>query len=85
MNTTKPWHDPVVAEVHAARELLAEQYHSDFMAYSEAAVAHCHALGLNMAEDQHQITQFTQQVLESTLPAQQGAEPRSRRSLDAAR
>ncbi|MDD5298168.1 MAG: hypothetical protein PHU46_14760 [Rhodocyclaceae bacterium] len=73
MNATTPWHDPVVAEIHAAREHLAEQYHSDLLAYSEAAVAHCHALGLNMAEDQHRITQFTQPVLESTLPAQQSA------------
>jgi len=71
MNTTTSWHDPVVAEIHAAREHLAVQYHNDLLAYSEAAVAHCHALGLNMAEDQHRLAQFTQPILESVLPAQQ--------------
>lgn len=85
MNIPSPWHDPVVAEIHAAREHLAEQYHNDFLAYSEAAVARCQALGLNMAEDQHRIAQTTQPVLEGTFPAQQGAETRSLLSLDAAR
>ena len=42
--------DPVVAEIHAARERLAEQYHNDLIAYSEAAEAHCHALGFRFAE-----------------------------------
>lgn len=51
MNTT--WHDPVVAEIHAVRERLAEQYHDDLAAYSAAAEAHCRELGLNMAEDRH--------------------------------
>jgi hypothetical protein len=73
MNTTTPWHDPVVAEIHAARERLAEQYHNDLLAYSEAAVAHCHALGLNMAEDQDRIARLTRPVLESMRPAQQAA------------
>lgn len=85
MTPTTAWHDPVVAEIHAAREHLAEQYHSDLLAYSEAALAHCHALGLNMVEDQHQVAHLTQPVLESMLPSQQGAEPRSLRSLDATR
>lgn len=53
MNATSPWHDPVVAEIHAARERLADQYHNDMLAYSKAAEARCRALGLNMAEDQH--------------------------------
>jgi len=53
MNATSPWHDPVVAEIHAIRERLADQYHNDLLAYSKAAVARCHALGLHMAEDQH--------------------------------
>ena len=26
MKTTGAWHDPVVAEIHATRERLAEQY-----------------------------------------------------------
>lgn len=53
MNATTPWHDPVVAEIHAAREQLADQYHDDLLAYSKAAEARCRALGLTMAEDQH--------------------------------
>jgi hypothetical protein len=53
MNETSSWHDPVVAEIHATRERLAEQYHDDLIAYSKAAEAHCRALGLIMAEDQH--------------------------------
>lgn len=53
MNTTSPWHDPVVAEIHAARERLADQYHNDLLAYSKAAEDRCRALGLNMAEDRH--------------------------------
>ena len=60
MNATPPWHDPVVAEIHATRERLADQYHNDLLAYSKAADARCRALGLVMAEDQHS---------HSTLPA----------------
>lgn len=36
MNTTLSWHDPIVAEIHATRERLAEQYHDDLVAYSQA-------------------------------------------------
>ena len=50
MNTTLPWHDPIVAEIHATRERLAEQYHDDLVAYSQAAEAHCRALGFQMAQ-----------------------------------
>lgn len=53
MNTALSWHDPVVAEIHATRECLADQYHNDLLAYSKAAEARCRALGLVMAEDQH--------------------------------
>lgn len=53
MNTTAPWHDSVIAEIHATRERLADQYHNDLLAYSKAAEARCRALGLHMAEDQH--------------------------------
>lgn len=28
MNATLSWHDPVVAEIHAIRERLADQYHN---------------------------------------------------------
>jgi hypothetical protein len=59
MNSLTPWLDPVVAEIHATRELLADQYHNDLLAYSKAAEAHCHALGLIMVEDQHHIVQVT--------------------------
>jgi hypothetical protein len=48
MNAISSWHNPVVAEIHATRERLAEQYHNDLLAYSKAAEAHCRALGLIM-------------------------------------
>jgi len=50
MNTTIAWHDPIVAEIHAIRELLADQYHNDLLAYSEAAESHCLALGFHFVE-----------------------------------
>ena len=50
MNTTQPGHDPIVAEIHATRERLAEQYHNDLVAYSQAAETHCRALGFRMVE-----------------------------------
>ena len=52
MNAPSAWHDSIVAEIHAIRERLAEEYHDDLAAYSEAAEAHCHALGLTFAETQ---------------------------------
>lgn len=85
MNAPSPWHDPVVAEIHATRERLAEQYHNDLRAYSEAAQAHCRALGLNMAEDQLRVVEGGQSVSGTALPALQDAQPRSPWSLDAAR
>ena len=71
MNAITAWHDPVVAEIHATREHLAEQYHNDLQAYSEAAEAHCRALGLSMAEDQHRAVQPSQTVIGTMRPAQQ--------------
>lgn len=53
MNATTTWHDPVVAEIHATRERLADQYHNDLLAYSRAAEERCRSLGLIMVEDQH--------------------------------
>jgi len=50
VNTTQPWHDPIVAEIHATREHLAEQYHDDLVAYSQAAEAHCRNLGFQIVE-----------------------------------
>ncbi len=52
MNITQPWHDIVVAEIHAERERLAEQYHNDLLAYSKAAETHCRALGFMIVSDQ---------------------------------
>lgn len=50
MNTKQAWHDPIVAEIHATRERLAEQYHDDLLAYSQAAESHCRALGFYIVE-----------------------------------
>jgi len=52
MNAAQAWHDPIVAEIHATRERLAEHYQNDLMAYSQAAEAQCRALGLKMMEGQ---------------------------------
>ena len=51
MNATATWHDPVVAELHATREHLTNQYHNDLLAYSKAAEARCRASGLMMLKD----------------------------------
>ena len=50
MNTMQPWHDPIVAEIHAIREFLADKYHNDLRAYSQAAESHCRALGFQIVE-----------------------------------
>ena len=50
MNTMQTWHDPIVAEIHAIREFLAEKYHNDLRAYSQAAESHCRALGFQFVE-----------------------------------
>jgi len=71
MTTFTPWHDPVVAEIHATRDRLAEQYHHDLFAYSAAAEARCRALGLNMVEDPHLVVQVARSALERTYPALQ--------------
>lgn len=55
MNTTTPWHDTIVAEIHATRERLAAQYHNDLLAYSIAAQARCNALGLMTAPGQRPV------------------------------
>ncbi|MDP2751812.1 MAG: hypothetical protein Q8O31_04300 [Rhodocyclaceae bacterium] len=55
MNTNHPiWHDPIVAEIHATRDRLANQYQNDLVAYSKAAETHCRMLGFNVIEqDKH--------------------------------
>lgn len=50
MNTAQAWHDPIVAEIHATREWLAEQYRNDLLAYSLAAESHCRTLGFRIVE-----------------------------------
>lgn len=70
MTATTHWHDPVVAEIHSIRERLAEHYHNDLLAYSEAAEAHCRALGLNMAEDQHHAVPIAPISVAAARPAQ---------------
>lgn len=50
MNTTQPRHEPIVDEIHAARERLAELYHNNLLAYSQAAESHCRALGFRIVE-----------------------------------
>lgn len=50
MSATQPWHDAIVAEIHATRERLADQYHDDLFAYSDAATSHCLAMGFHIAE-----------------------------------
>jgi len=48
VNTTQLWHDPIIDEIHAVRERLAEQYHNDLIAYSQAAESHCLDLGFRI-------------------------------------
>jgi hypothetical protein len=50
VNTTPVWHDAIVAEIHATRSRLAEEYQNDLVAYSQAAEAHCRTLGFRMVE-----------------------------------
>ena len=45
MTTAPAWRDPIVAELHALRDQLAERFQNDLTAYSEATSAHCRALG----------------------------------------
>jgi hypothetical protein len=50
MTTTPAWRDPIIAELHALRERLAERFHNDLAAYSETANAHCRALGFHIVQ-----------------------------------
>lgn len=50
MNTTQQQCDSVVAEIHAIREHLAEQYQNDLVAYSHATEEHCRTLGFCIVE-----------------------------------
>lgn len=48
MNEIPSTHDAIIAEIHAIRERFSEQYHNDLAAYSQAAEAHCRALGFQI-------------------------------------
>lgn len=50
MNTSQQQDNSIVAEIHATREHLAEQYHNDLVAYSHATEAHCRTLGFRIVE-----------------------------------
>lgn len=53
--TAQPdWNDPIVQELHAIREQLAEKFQGDLRAYSEAARAHALALGFRFTSVQAQ-------------------------------
>ncbi len=64
MKPASLWHDPVVAEIHATRERLADQYRDDLLAYSKAAEARCRALGLTMVEVRRHAAQVDSAGLE---------------------
>jgi hypothetical protein len=51
MNQQTVRHDPIVEEIHATRERLADQYHNNLLAYSKAVEAHCLSLGFQIVED----------------------------------
>ena len=50
-NKTQPYHDSIIAEIHAIRQHFAEQYQNDLVAYSQAAETHCRTLGFQMVEN----------------------------------
>jgi hypothetical protein len=63
MNSTQTWDDPILAEIHAIREHLAEQYQNDLTAYSQAAEAYCLALNLKLVESPRFMPRASQTVL----------------------
>ncbi len=50
MNTIQPCQDSIVDEIHTTRERLAELYHNDLVAYSQAVQEHCLALGFSLVD-----------------------------------
>lgn len=50
MNTFSIWNNDIILEIHALRQLLAEEYQNDLYAYSQAAVSHCLSLGFEFTE-----------------------------------
>ncbi|MFM9912697.1 MAG: hypothetical protein ACKVN9_04105 [Methylophilaceae bacterium] len=57
--------DLVVAEIHAVREGLANQYQNDLAAYSAAAEAHCRKLGFVIAESPRRQPHDIKELVES--------------------
>ncbi len=57
-NTTIPaiWNDPIVAEIHAIRQKLHDEYNGDLHAYSLAATANALALGFKFAKSKASIS-----------------------------
>lgn len=50
MNIDETLHGSIVAEIHAIREQLADQYQNDLAAYSKAAALHCQNLGFKIVD-----------------------------------
>jgi len=50
MNTIQPCQDSIVDEIHNTRERLAELYHNDLVAYSQAVQEHCLASGFSLVD-----------------------------------
>jgi hypothetical protein len=61
MSTNHPRRNPILAELHAIRQQLAERFHNDLAAYSEAAEAHCRTLGFQVVPTPAQ-TAFGSQI-----------------------
>ncbi len=45
MTSAPAWRDPIVAELHAIRDWLAERFQYELTAYSEETTSHSRALG----------------------------------------
>lgn len=67
MNKIPVWHNPIIAEINAARERLTNQFQNDLAAYSKSAEAHCRALCFQVAESQH----FRHDAADAVAPAAQ--------------
>jgi len=50
MNTIQSNQDSIVEEIQNTRERLAEMYHNDLLAYSQATQEHCIALGFSLVD-----------------------------------
>lgn len=66
--TTPVWRDPIVAEIHAIREQLAQRFHNDLAAYSRAADAHCRELGFHVLQSPTDVQLKEQAPQSAPLP-----------------